>query len=394
MPTSRQLPALLISGFLAPLSLTIASLLLPDFSQEYGLDLAASGLVPTLRSAGEFAGALASGVIVGRLGLWRTFLLGHGCMALGCLALFWPSTYVLFLALIFLTGLATAFIVTTMTTLAAGIDPERPGRHVGAAFASLAAGQVGWPLIMGWPLALGTSWRTITAGVGLVAALIWLVQGLVGSPPSKDEQTTQGPSMRQVFADRRLWRIGGIKMMWMASHMIMGVWLPTYVVEHLGHDAQMAGAALSMYMAGVLGSRLVMVRLTKDFRPVQLLLAGSFGAMAVGIGMLFAPSWELFMGAVFVVGLLNGAGVPLFLSHAGERFGSTSGVFGALMAIGLISVTVSPGIAGTVAQVYGLWTAFWMVPAALAITITWLVVSGETKPPQPESAESSSVAMR
>lgn len=360
----------LLAVFGAASSFVVVGVLLPGMMDHYNLTLAEAGVVPVVRGMGEIVAAFFMALVIRKIGERNTFLGGHGLIAFafGAMAVTWG--YPVFLFLLFLSGVGVQLIVGTVTSMQGRLGGARQGRSVSMVFLAISGANIVAPALVGWGLHADYEWRTILTLIGGLFVLLTVVQWLVGPLSQRDpaelnaesKQTSDGGS---IYRDIGLWMTGITLMVWISSQGLFLMWLPTYTVSALGVAPELAGLPLSGYTLGNLLSRIFLLNLADRFSPRKMMMASSTIGGLFSIGVVTADSLSLLMIFSFIVGLMSGMMTPLFFTFAGKRLGAGAELVGFLFSALLISEAFTPGIAGMVAESFGLTWGISLIPLSL-----------------------------
>jgi len=251
--------------------------LLPHYTEQFGLGKGGAGFLAACYPLGAFVGAIPSGIVVTRLGVKPTVLVGLLGVAVMTAAFGVASSVWELDATRFCQGLASSFSWTgALTWLVASSPPGRRGRLIGQAFAAAIAGALLGPALGGVASVAGTGW---TFGLVAIASLGVAVRA-AATPSAKPGHPQPLIELLRAFRDRRV---------------VISVWLVIL-------------PALLFGSLGVLG-------------PLRLSDLG-FGAIAIGAVWLIACALE--------------AGNNVLIGHLTDRHGPLAPV-----RIGLITTAIA-----------------------------------------------------
>jgi len=232
----------------------IYPILLPYFTEEFGLSLATGGLLITIIWLAYAVGQVPGGVLADRYGE-RKMLTASVTLVIVSLffVLFAPTALVLFLATAAF-GLAYSQYPIARITALSDLYPEQIGRALGLTMASGDVGQTILPPIAS-VLAVAAAWQL---GLGFVlpflciaAAIIWIT--LEKHRPVEVVTTDQSDNgIRFVIGKLRNPTLG---VMWVIMFLFIFVWqtfsafYPTYLVEMKGFSTTTAGLIFGLFFA-------------------------------------------------------------------------------------------------------------------------------------------------
>lgn len=337
--------------------------------------------------------SIPAGLLLARIGYLRSIVVGLSVMATGCL-LFTPAAsiglYPLFLAALFVLASGITLLQVAANPLIANLgSPHRShtrltlaqafnalgttvGPWVGAVF--ILAGGVELP---GDPAALSADalaalrkqeasvvmlpFLAITALLGVLALMFWLLRGKPGLPAVP--QQVRGRAVLAPLRHPRLALAALAIFLYVGAEVSIGSLLTNYLMlpETLGETAQRAGSLVSLYWAGAMVGRFVGAWVLRRVEAATLL-----GLCAVGAAM-FALVSSLSTGilatvTVLAIGLFNSIMFPGIFSLGIERLGVETPQGSALLCLAIAGGAVIPVVTGAVADEFGLPISL-LVPA-------------------------------
>ena len=176
--------------FTPGLSILAVAPILPRITDEYGLTHATASLLIGVVAIVQALSSIPAGVIVGRIGVWRTYSISWPLMGTAVLSAVAPGFYTL-LALRIVLGVGMAGILPAagpliMQWFRARERPVVSGFcQAGLSLGTMVAVASAVPLadVIGWQRALG-----LFGAVGLAGALAWIVWGKIQGGPGKKTQ--------------------------------------------------------------------------------------------------------------------------------------------------------------------------------------------------------------
>ena len=239
---------ILWANFAAGTSFLSISPLLPLIETDYGIGHATGGLLMGSVLIIVAAFGLPGGIIVGRLGLWRTYAISYLMMGLLSLAALSPSFEgLLVLRIAFGLGMAAMFPATGALVMQWFRPKELPViTSLSMAAVSLgmvvsAAGSAPLAEVVGWERVLG-----IFGSLGLFGAAAWVAWGRTSSAPGQPVAAIDWGEIKAVLRNRTILLLGLADASCFSMYMALSSWLPTYYHESRGMTLTEAGFVISL----------------------------------------------------------------------------------------------------------------------------------------------------
>ena len=291
----RRLLPLVLATTATQASIVVLAPLLVEIGRSLGASVSAVGVARSVLAGTAFAGSLAIGPLIDRIGV-RPLIVRGGALALaGAAGTAAAPTLAVFYAAHVVTGLGVACLLSAGF---AGVATYFGGREMAWALGYVVGAQslawiVGNPIV--GALADAGSWRLaylVPASVCLAALVAgWLLRPVAGAAAADGEPDTIRDGLRAVFGDRSARR-------WTISELVAySAWSAelTYAAVFYIRNYDTGLGAIGFLLAG--GSLVFLVtslntaRLTTRFRRKPLLVACAFGMGAMLVPMLnWAPS--------------------------------------------------------------------------------------------------------
>ncbi|MXV60990.1 MFS transporter [Natronorubrum sp. JWXQ-INN-674] len=311
--TGKTLIAIALGWGLLNGTRMIYPVLLPYFSEDFGLTLTTAGLLVTIIWLGYAVGQVPGGVLADRHGERKVLtasvtlvVVGVGCVLLA------PTAVVLFAATA-LVGLGLSQYPIARITALSDLYPDRIGRALGVTMASGDIGQTILPPVAS-ALAVAVAWQL---GLGFVlpllcvtAIVIWLVLPR-HEPADSAVDTLSVESIRYVLGELRTPAMGTmavILFLFIFVWQTFSAFYPTYLVNVKGFSTTTAGGLFGLFFAvGVVAKPLAGAAYDRiGLRgSLPLVLAGSI----VGLAALpFAEGFWPIVGITVLISTMLGSG--------------------------------------------------------------------------------------
>jgi fucose permease len=336
---------------------------LPALRDDLDISRAAVGLHTTLLALGAIAIGAVGDRIALRLGRRRAFWTAGTCVAAGALLLAGGSVLGVTLAGSALLGLSGALLVVLVQSTLA----DRHGGLGAAALLEANAMATGLgavaPFVVALAILAGSSWRSVFAGVAIVALpALALAYRAVEFPTPRPVHETAGERLPPTY-----WLYWTALLVFVATEFCIAFWSTDYLQTEHELRPSAAAASASLFLVGMTAGRVAGGRLARR-TPGARLLAGALAVAAAGFGCF----WLLPPAAAAVAGLaLTGTGVsllyPVTLSLALDASGGRTDAASARAAFASgFAIAVAPFALGAFADEAGLRAAYGLVPVLLA----------------------------
>ena len=293
-----------------------------ELARDLELDLAGSGLLVSLLSAGLGIGVLGAGPLVDRVPR-RPLFVASALVAAAALLSIDRSMGVSRAGLHLLAvGIGLGVYETLLNVVVGELHGARAAKPLSFVHAAASLGAMSGPaLAVG--LAALADWsfcfRALGAGHLLLAAAAFAVP----FPPPSRAAHPAGPGLLPPGAARALLPFALISFAYVGVETALTVLAVPYATGSLGLPEAHGVAALSALRTGLLAGRLALLLARGAIDARYLVLAGSLGALVLGAGVAvpLAPI-ELLFGAT---GAALGLVFPLMVALAGERASRSRG---------------------------------------------------------------------
>lgn len=310
--TGKSLIAIALGWGLLNGTRMIYPVLLPDFSDKFGLTHTTAGLLVTVIWLCYAIGQMPGGVLADRFGERKMLTASVSLVVVGVgLVLVAPTALALFAAT-GAVGLGLSQYPIARITVLSRLYPDRIGRALGVTMASGDIGQTVIPPIAS-VLAAGVAWQL---GLGFVLPVLCLTAGVIWVTLPKREADGQTDDLSRehigyVFdelLERKFLVVGVILFLFIFVLQTFSAFYPTYLVDQKGLSTTAAGTLFGLFFAvGVVAKPAAGVAYdTIGLRKsLPVVLAGSIAGLAL------LPSVEGFWplaGVTVLVSTMLGSG--------------------------------------------------------------------------------------
>ena len=383
--------AMLLAGHLVfGLNLFAVAPLLPLAIEEYQISRAAAGLLVSLPMLVAAAFGIPGGMLVARIGVRRSFLIGWAAMAILVLSLIAPN-FGAMLALRLAYGVGLALMVTATGPLLMQWFPPREVLVINSLNTAIVSLGVAASVAGAAPLAEIWDWKaalTVFALVGVLGFGVWAVvgrDGPIGHRPPAPISLREAASM---LRGRTIALLVAADAGFLVQYTALTGWLPTFYNEHRGLSLSEAGFLTGILpfvgIFGVLAGGILPMRFTSA-RGLFLISGLMAGLGALGT---FLLPW---MPGIYVGMVLLGFGswfyVPTLLTLPLRLAGMTperlAVFYGSIMTFSGIGMFIAPILVGAVRDGSGSFFPGFAICAAVG----WLaLLAGVLLPRQSSNA--------
>ncbi|HEX6964680.1 MAG TPA: MFS transporter [Gemmatimonadaceae bacterium] len=383
----RVLFAVACLGMLAfGIVLTTLGAVLPSLVQRFGIDKTDAGALFAVMSFAILVGSLVFGPIVDARGYKGMLLLAAALIALGLWGIAAAPSVGWLRAAIALVGLGGGIINGGTNALVADVSAGERSAGLSLLGVFFGVGAMGVPFVLALLLSR-FSYTALIASVGALVLVPLIVTAVARFPAPKQAQGFPLVDAGRLIRDPILLLMGLMLFLESGMEISVGGWTATYFHEVLGLADQRALVFLSLYWLGMMLARLALGWLLLRAAAARVLL-GCLAVALVGALLLLGTQSVAAAGAgVFLIGCGFAATFPVVLGFVGDRYEQLSGTaFSVVIVMALVGGMLIPYATGALGAVYGLRGSLFIIPAALVLLATLLIVVTRRLALQPRPA--------
>ena len=370
--------------FAAGLSFMVVAPVLPLITDDYGIAHTSAGLLVGVVTLIQAVFGVPAGILVGRIGITRTYACAWFLMAAGVLTLFSPGFAVLVvLRLLFGLGMGIMFpatgpvvmqwfspsersVITSLNVVAISV-----GMVVSVSTAAPLAGIIGWENVL-----------AVYGAVALAGGGAWVLFGRVEGRAVASLSALSWKEIRSVLRSRFVLLLGVADAACFSQYVALAAWLPTFYHETRGMSLTQAGFITSLLPFTGIFAVLIGGFLPLKIGPKKLFLIVPGALAAVGgLGSFLFEAPAITYVAVVVLGVGSWMYVPSLLTLPTEFPGMTpqrvAVVWGWITAVGGAGTFISPLTVGALKDGTGSYVPGFLLFAVIA---WFLVVAGFMMP--------------
>ena len=326
----------------------------PSLQAKFQLSAVASGTLFSILPVGILAGSLLFGPFCDRYGYKVILLLSCILIFAGFQGIAFAGSVGILKVCIFLFGLGGGAINGSTNAVVADISATNKGANLSLLGVFFAVGALGMPFVLG-TLQSSYSFGAIVSSIGYIPLGVALLYLFTTFPAPKQAKGIPFSSGAGLLKESILIFIGFFLFCVSSFEAIINNWTTTYLLKRLPIVASQALYALSVYVAGMAGTRLLLGSVFRNISSRNI-LAFSFPALLGGCIILqMAGSYPVGVAGLVLVGIGLAAGFPVMLGLTGSLYAEVSGTaFSIVLTIALIGNMLVNFAMGLIAERYGI----------------------------------------
>lgn len=360
--------------------------IIPELIKTYDLNLtqaSAFHYVPMIFIA--FSG-LFLGYLADKWGRKITIIIGLAVFSLACFLFSLGSSFLYFLSLLALVGIAVGLFKTGALALIGDISTS--GKEHTATMNTVegffGVGAMVGPAIVSYLLISGTSWKYLYLCAAVICVLLCIAAMRTKYPNTQIKATgnINLKSSLKLMKDPYAIGFSLAIALYVATEVAIYVWMPTLLVEYNGSLVWLATYALTVFFALRAGGRFMGVWMLKHFSWQQVMMWLSLAVFLCYLGtaifgvdaaVVLLPLSGLFMSMIYPT--LNSKGINCFPQ---AKHGAIAGV---ILFFTAVSAAIAPLLMGIVSDLFGHVTYGFYLATCFAAVLAILAVYNVIKNP-------------
>jgi len=326
----------------------------PSLREKFSLDDADSGMLFSIMPIGILVGSLLFGPACDKYGYKIVLSISGVLFCLGIEGIAFADTMPLLKFCIFLFGLGGGAINGATNAVVSDISETEKGANLSLLGIFFGLGSLGMPLLigllkdrLGFDLILGT--------VGAFTFIITVFFLLIKFPAPRQKQGFPLRQSLSLIKDKILLLIAFFLFFQSSFEAIINNWTPLYLVDQLKMNTADAILALTMYVAGLTGMRILLGSIFRKMDGIKIMFVSLFSILAglILLKLSHYPASAIY--GLILLGVGLSAGFPIMLGFVGNRFTQMPGTaFSIALVIALLGNILINYIAGIVAGKFGI----------------------------------------
>ncbi len=343
-----------------------------DLREKLHLDELASGTLFSILPLGIIGGSLVFGPVADRYGYKMLLIISSICLFAGFEGLAFTVSVTPLKFFIFLIGLGGGAVNGATNALVADISEKEKGANISLLGVFYGLGALGMPLIMGL-LKSRMKFELIVSAVGILTIIAGIFFTVIKFPPPKQAQGVPLTKSFKLVKDKLLLIIALFLCFQSGFEGIINNWTTTYLTSKLSVGTSSALYALSSFVGGMVGMRLLMGSIFRPWSPGKLLTL-TFLLTVLGLILLrTGSSFALAITGLILLGSGLSGGFPIMLGFVGNLYAELSGTaFSLVFFIALMGNTLINFLMGVVAQNFGVDH---LITFAMTVTVIMILLA-------------------
>jgi len=352
--------------------------ILPSLTTRFSLSDVAAGSLASLLPFGVLIGSVVFGPIVDRYSYKLLLVVCTVLVALGLEGIAHAGSFLFIQASIFTIGLGGGVLNGATNALVVDVSSEGRGASLSLLGVFFGIGALGMPAVLAL-LVRTFSQEAIIAGIGIVVCLVAVFFLAVRFPVPKQAQGFPLAKGLSLIKDTTLLLLGFILFFQSGMEGMVNNWTTTYLRQEGGASTEAALFALTCFVAGMTGARLVLSALLKRFSAWNALSISACSVLVGGVLLFAVGSYAGAVIGLVLIGIGFAAVFPVILGMIGDAYPTLSGTaFSIALVIALVGSTILNYLVGIMAQYYDIRFFPLMVLASLCVMVI-LIISTKRK---------------
>jgi fucose permease len=361
-------------------------LIIPQIVKTFRLTLTAAGTFQYATMAGIAVAGLFLGTLADRLGRRRTIVIGLTAFAAASFLFVVGETFLFFVVLMGLSGLAIGVFKTGALALVGDISTSTTEHTsiMNTVEGFFSVGSIVGPAVLAYLLARGVSWQWLYVIAGTMCVVLIVTALSVTYPASTRPAYSHRARKGTVDAVKSPYVLAfsvGV-FLYVGVEAAIYVWMPTLLASYRGRATWLAAYGISIFFALRAAGRFVgawMLLRWKWQAAIALLSGGVLACFALSVAggvewaVYLLPASGLFMAVIYPT--LNSKGISCVSK---DEHGAAAGV---ILFFTCVSAVVAPLAMGALSDVTGqIAYGFWLATALAALLFAGLLVNWLANP--------------
>lgn len=333
--------------------ITLGSII-PDLKEKMQLNAISAGTLFSILPFGILTGSLIFGPFCDKFGYKILLALSSVLLFAGFLALANVEAAGWLKLSIFFFGLAGGAINGATNAMVSDLSDKDKGANLSLLGVFFGIGALGMPFILGL-LKNIYNFEVIVTAVGILTLAAGIFFMIIKFPPPKHSGGIPARESLKLLKDSALILIAFFLFFQSSFEGLIQNWTTSYLINEMAIEESRALYALTAFVAGMAGMRLLIGSAFRLIAPGKILLS-SFGIILAAL--IVMKTGNTFTGAalgLFMLGAGLAGGFPIMLGFVGDRYIRLSGTaFSVVFVIALTGNMIINYLMGIIAQKYGI----------------------------------------
>jgi len=354
-----------------------------DLKSKFELDEMGAGTLFSILPIGILCGSLLFGPICDLYGYKLLLILSCFGMFAGFEGISFVSSFSFLKVCVFIFGMCAGIINGSTNAVVSDISTSK-GANLSLLGVFFGIGALGTPFLLAVLKHHFSSYQ-VMAAVGVFTLCIGLFYSFVKFPPSKKKMGFALAKTTNLFRESFLFFIAFYLFFQGGLEAIVNNWTTTYLTKHLSFEETSALYTLSLFVAGLTVTRILIGSVLRSFDVRKLIMTSIAIALAGILALHFTRSVPVAVVGLIVVGVGLAAGFPIMLGLAGERFAAQSATaFSFIFTVALLGNMVINYLMGWVTKNHGIhhYTSLAFVELGGMLILSMLIFQKQNKKQQ------------
>jgi len=345
----------------------------PAIVKGLGISYAQAGFLFTLLSLGSLFGSSIGAIVSDYVNRKRILVLFCGLFGVGLVSVGFAPGYLALCASVFVFSLFGGPIGSIGQSVMLDMYPNQRGRYLSLQTLFAAVGSFIAPLLVAANMAGGLSWRWPFVETALLVAVLLVAVIWVQIPDSAAKHSQRTP-LRSIIRNPNMLIPAVLIFVYVGVDLGFSYWLAEYFNAELGVSARLSSAAVSIFLVGMISSRLLTSRLIRRVATKRILMVGLSLASVSMLSFILVPVVWIKAVLACTYGLGIGPVFPLIVAKASEEYPHQSGAVTGLL-FGCVSLggMVSPLLLGILASNVGIERSYFLTFSLLLVLFAGLL---------------------
>ena len=356
----------------------------PAIVGDLGISYAQAGFLFTLLSLGSLFGSSLGAIASDYVNRKRILVVCCALFAGGLFSIGFAPGYVALCATVLVFSLFGSPIGSIGQSVMLDMYPGQRSRYLSLQTLFAAVGSFIAPLLVAANLAGGLSWRWPFFQTALLLLVLVVAVMLVHIPDSAAKHSGRTP-LRAIMRNPNMAIAAVLIFFYVSVDLGFSYWLAEYFSSELGVNVRLSSAAVSLFLVGMISSRLVTSRLVKRTATKRILVFGLSLAATSLLAFILVPVVWVKAVLACTYGLGVGPVFPLIVAKATEEYPKQSGAVTGLL-FGCVSLggMAFPLLLGVLATHVGIERSYFLpltVLIGLLVGVLLWIRSRKTRSP-------------
>ena len=317
------------------------------------MDAASFGALFSILPFGILLGSLLFGPFADRYGYKVIFALAGVVMFTGFQGIAFASSPLILKLCVFGFGIGGGALNGGANAVVSDISDQNRGANLSLLGVFFAIGALGMPSVLGL-LQQQFSFEAIVSSIGYLALASTILFFVTKFPEAKQAHGIAWSAIGKMFNDSFLLLVSFFLFCQCSFEALINNWTTTFLLDKMPLSMSSALYALSMYVVGMAGMRLLLGKLLRQVAP-DIVMFASIGLLIAGSALLqVSTAYGFATVGLVTIGAGLAAGFPVMLGFVGDRYAALSGTaFSMVISIGLFGSMCVNYIMGHVVELYG-----------------------------------------